>query len=1534
MSTPNSDSKSPPRPAEDERSTPTEPPYFEYPRTISPAVIGEYIGFDQCPRYFKHRAQEHESSWFHSGGDFTEAFRALNLLLSKAGHDFESEVVSTFSKLGCDVTSLKRDAEDFTPDHDFLVDAIEKACTQAAVSNKPTVISQASVAGTIGAWNVFGDIDLVFVWPTESGATIRIIDVKRTTKEKSYHQIQAAAYVALLRDVLDEESSIDTEKLEIGAGIITQEHENIEPTPTAVPSFDVEPRIMDVERLLAEDGELLDLHDTKFTDVSYQLNWKCANCPYNESCLTDAYEEGHLRLLGLTEAQQETLASHGIETVSDVANLCNPPSDDKWRPNVYRRGTFAKPAYKELATTQGIGDLLPTLVFRAQLLEDQLHSMRWPEEDVEESSPGTGVSDRPRPWVPGSGRCALPDDEPAEDGSFATEWRNGSMIRIYLNVQHDYLRDRILQLSARVTATASTAEPCRFSVSSDGAPDVGDGADAAEEGLITHFIDELYDAIRAVHAGIDYSDKSQTDPLIHFYIYDPNELRSLHDAFQRHNSELIRSFQDLLEGDAGRHRPMVSLLRPIISQHLQLPTPAVGLLTAYQYVNPPRDAYRKPRGTDDWSYDPGDGTGPVSLRRVFSYRMFSWTVSGDPAPDGTGSVDPTSPAGNRGVPTRMRHDASIPLGYQWSAVGRIESDWVESVREEYNLLDYPLDTFRYRDGKQASHPISPSDIEALGRHLCDAMEHVERSLTYKDSTLVKEPYPLDTLDVDSFESPTLAEASREYLRIEHSVARNEEYTHYRKQQPQRLLSGNTLPVRIIEIEELSDQTVYVTGRLRYDAEFGNRSIAESVKRACRVKGSDGSSSGSWMVANTWKPGAVQELVSTPYDIESGVQATVKRLELEADHVEFTLKNFWGYDAEFGRKHDLWTTNPAKAESSPHHMLLKQGEFLLLDPQTDDINAARIDTSLEHAENNALHKLLEDIRDGRDLAPTIDQFRPKHLNGFADFIAAEIGEDTFPSEEQKAFITENKAQIVGLQGPPGTGKTKGAFAPALIARAWGRSLSNEHFAGLVTAPSNTAIDELLDSVAELYADCREYDSSNALGSIELVRIASDKPEGDPESVTYIDYNDPEDDADLRRLGDRLLSNADDDKETLSDYGDGEGDETSQTLVFATPSRAWKLIDKVTPGRDPKTVASESVWHLLAVDEASMMPVPHFLLAGATVRSDGQVLVGGDHRQLPPVQKHDWSDERRRSILATVPYLSALDYLRVLRGSERDVLNEDNVHAWQHNREAEDVDIPFIQLSTTYRFGHTTAALAQATVYHQDDIPYTAAKPSDPLSARSDAPESICSVLLAESPITLITYRPKNTYQQSNEIEEAIAAAIIAARPEGTSAGVVTPHNAQKSRLQTKIYDSDSANGSRDDVQIETVNRFQGGEANLMVLSATVADPQYIRQEADFLLTETRVNVAMTRHKRTLVVIAPQSLLGYIPAEPDLYDHATIWKTIAEWAGEAPTIASTPSWKDDLQMFLNDTDLISRVPKGEHNTVISVHQIPIFEKDQKK
>lgn len=185
-----------------------------------------------------------------------------------------------------------------------------------------------------------------------------------------------------------------------------------------------------------------------------------------------------------------------------------------------------------------------------------------------------------------------------------------------------------------------------------------------------------------------------------------------------------------------------------------------------------------------------------------------------------------------------------------------------------------------------------------------------------------------------------------------------------------------------------------------------------------------------------------------------------------------------------------------------------------------------------------------------------------------------------------------------------------------------------------------------------------------------------------------------------------------------------------------------------------------------------------------------------------------------------------------------------------------------------------------------------------------------------PLVLIVHEEQES-QQSNAFEVGIVKSLIQTVHSDEEVGVVTPHNAQRGRLRGALKDYDNAD-------VDTVERFQGGERDLIVVSGTVSDPDYVRREADFILSPNRLNVAMSRMKKKLVLIVPRSLIDFVPSDSDQYEAARVWKRmysivqeeaerkpltgpITDLTGEVPDMASD----DKLEVFtVSDIDTDGR------------------------
>jgi superfamily I DNA and/or RNA helicase len=107
----------------------------------------------------------------------------------------------------------------------------------------------------------------------------------------------------------------------------------------------------------------------------------------------------------------------------------------------------------------------------------------------------------------------------------------------------------------------------------------------------------------------------------------------------------------------------------------------------------------------------------------------------------------------------------------------------------------------------------------------------------------------------------------------------------------------------------------------------------------------------------------------------------------------------------------------------------------------------------------------------------------------------------------------------------------------------------------------------------------------------------------------------------------------------------------------------------------------------------------------------------------------------------------------------------------------------------------------------------------------------------------------------------------------SVAVITPHRAQRALLKGRLEPFARAASI-----IDTVEKVQGGERPVIIVSGTESDPYAIGAAASFILNLNRANVAFSRTQERLVVVCAETLLDHVPSDLEDYESAMLWKSL--------------------------------------------------------
>jgi superfamily I DNA and/or RNA helicase len=214
-------------------------------------------------------------------------------------------------------------------------------------------------------------------------------------------------------------------------------------------------------------------------------------------------------------------------------------------------------------------------------------------------------------------------------------------------------------------------------------------------------------------------------------------------------------------------------------------------------------------------------------------------------------------------------------------------------------------------------------------------------------------------------------------------------------------------------------------------------------------------------------------------------------------------------------------------------------------------------------------------------------------------------------------------------------------------------------------------------------------------------------------------------------------------------------------------------------------------------------------------------------------------------------------------------------------------PMIRFAESFRLHAAMAEFLRQEVYRHDGIAYHS-KRRDVLPVHPVADDLATAVLHRDYPLVVVAHDEAES-QMRNAFEQALIEPVLRALADPKKysldavdgLGIVVPHRAQRAALQQSFPELcilDAATGLPARSAIDTVERFQGGERTVILVSATESDRAYLLASAGFLLDPRRLTVALSRAKRKMILVASRSIFSLFSTDEETFANSLFWKNL--------------------------------------------------------
>jgi DNA polymerase III delta prime subunit len=441
-----------------------------------------------------------------------------------------------------------------------------------------------------------------------------------------------------------------------------------------------------------------------------------------------------------------------------------------------------------------------------------------------------------------------------------------------------------------------------------------------------------------------------------------------------------------------------------------------------------------------------------------------------------------------------------------------------------------------------------------------------------------------------------------------------------------------------------------------------------------------------------------------------------------------------------------------------------------------------------------------------------------------------------TSQREAIIWALKRRMALIRGPPGTGKTR--TAALLIATAMRMKLKHEHDVDegydinaavqnddattatpriLAVTHSNGAADVLLEALLQMNVP-----------AVRAGRPASVSPSVQHRTIAALSERMPEV-VSLRKqarnitLDERTRNAAAYDAQRYVNDVQNMIAKTAPVVV-ASCIGAQQLLSCLEDEDD-----AVSAFQIVVLDEAAQTTEPALVCALAAAKAR-QVILVGDPMQLPPTVTTQ--DAELRKTIGVSPMESLLK-----NGVEEFVLNE------QYR-------MPYSLLYHPNKYFYDSVVKCSSTAI---------APPPKGFPWPSPNAEPLAYIEIGDGANEVAhTFGGRSNPVEVEVIIDIVQKFIAAGDIKPKDIAIITPYNKQAQLFRTKLNNSGSTVHGQEiyNVQVGTVDSFQGQETELVIFSAVRSNQL---KELGFLRDARRLNVAITRARRGLIVVGDPTVL---------------------------------------------------------------------------